>query len=302
MKERQQARLVAVTDEAVVRAECAKAARGRAALAGPAVEAEQRRVAERKAARRELTGALERLVEQDEAASAAAQRLRSGIDRKREARFGPEDAPRRRRSGLQPGSELFAAAPGEQETLLFTSEHYSYWTYGSVYDSSFNDDAATDYAFSMYSDDGEPDSPVAGVGFNVALQTFDPIAFLDIRPLMRYEVKTRLTSSEHWLGDGEARGRIWLSMVVWQDGRAVTGSTERQLWADSVSGSSRSYENDDWVQDFSAGFEMRPGLPYVVEVGLWANCDSSCYGSCGGAFLDQWLRLIWVAATGTVTG
>ncbi|MFJ8026172.1 hypothetical protein [Streptomyces sp. NPDC096311] len=259
MKQRQQGPLTVITDEEIVRAEAEKAARGREALLGPRIEAEQQRVAARKAARRDLYGAVERLVEQDAAARGAAEVLRAAAGQERVDPVASDrtsrDAPR------LPGTESFRAAAGNEETLLFASDHYSYWTYGNVYGSSFDDHAATDYAFSIFSNDGEPDSPYGAVGFNVAVQTSEPIAFLNIKPLLRYQYKARLTSSESWLGDGSASGRSWFNMIVWQDGKAVTGYAQYPLWSNAVSGSSLPAEDDGWASDFTLGFEMTAGLP-----------------------------------------
>jgi hypothetical protein len=297
MKQRQRSPLTIVTDEDVTREAFAQAARGQAAQYGPRIEAEQRRVATRKAARRDLYSAVERLVDTDEQARKAADVLRA------DPAPGRDFPHPRTRAGSPPMTDLFRATPGEEEVLLFTSEHYQWWRYGSVGGSSFDDSAWTDMAFSVASDDGDPDSPTAASGFWVALQTSEHINFLNISPLLNYQYSNRLTSSTSWLGDGSANGRVWFEMVVRRDGEPVTDWAQYPIWQDAVDGWSTSAENDGWVTDWTIGFEMEPGVPYVVEVGLWANCDSSCtLGACGGASLDQWCRLIWVRAAGTVLG
>ncbi|MCW2914338.1 MAG: hypothetical protein JWN52_2406 [Actinomycetia bacterium] len=301
--------LTVVQDHDVIRAESEKAAANRASIFGARVRQQQEQASARKAARRTVYKSLERIVSQDDSAAQALEVLRSSDGADRPGLFSNTDSIRPRLAARHPDPHAFSL-PGTEETLLFASDHYSRWAHGEPLESGYNHSAATDFALRVASDDGDPDQPWGWVGFDVAVQTSEHIEFLEIRPLMRYQFKSQLTSSTSVFGDGEAQTEWKSTLRVLLNGNPITdwttagdssASPGSTYWQDNVSGSSHSVENDGWVgSDFSTGFGMTPGVPYVVEVGLYAKCDSSCYGGCGGANLDVWGRLLWIAATGTV--
>jgi hypothetical protein len=110
---------------------------------------------------------------------------------------------------------------------------------------------------------------------------------------LNYEYQSHLIGPTSWLGDGEAWWKVGFFLAVWQNGEQIGGTNSVMIDSDTISGGPDRYKNDSGRMDtatFEISVDMQNSDPYVVSIGSWLNCDSSC-GACGQAYIDSWMNM-----------
>jgi hypothetical protein len=293
-------KIAVVTDESVVRSEVDQVTAARSKAVGEHLQSQRARSRDRKAAQRTLAEHYRPTAPSDDAEVERALRLLRDEDPGGTPSYVPHP------SGRRPGRILFDYSPvhvsdyapvgvGGTDTIIVSPQSYSYWQWGNLwYSTEFTDDPADQYTRQCKSVDGEPDLAYGEFGFHIVLRGGQYVA-AEVVPWLNYEYQSVLVGPTRFWGDGEAWWKAGFFLAVWQNGEQIGDTRSILVDSDTISGGPNRYKNDSGrtdVNSFKISFDMQNAEPYVVSIGGWLNCDSSCSpGACGQAYIDLWMSL-----------